>query len=486
MNIRMLSISISLGFIGILTLFLCARFSCLQGNSVLSINLENAISKNNIVDLLIIGSGPAGLQAAVYGGRAHLNTLVLEGREPGGLLTKTTLVENWPGEISILGPSIIQKLKAQALYHGAVFGPDTAVSVDFSKYPFEVKTEDNHTLYALSIIIATGATPKKLGIPGEETYWGMGVTTCAVCDAPFYKGSDVVVVGGGDSAVEEALQLAAYAKNITIMVRADAMRAAPSMQARLKGYSNIKVRYNVQVTEIHGDQNGVTDITVLNNKTNETQKESINGVFLAIGHVPNTWIFKGQIDLYDSGHVVVDYQNQQTSVPGVFVAGDVADKEFRQAGVAAGDGIKAALSASKFLMQKGYNEDLVNKLNKHRVTVYDQLLEDVIVQLESIADFETKVEKRSGLTIIDFYADYCPSCMQMLPVFNAVAHQYTNKVGFFKVDTEKAQSLVEKLHVPKVPCLLAFQDGKLVARYNTVMTKAELINLIEELLCSCK
>lgn len=479
MNSRILGLSIAL--LTATALFLGIRFSNVQGNGAL-IDLKKALSYKNVVDVLIIGSGPAGSQAGVYGGRAHLNTIVLEGREPGGLLTKTTLVENWPGKISILGPTIIQNLKGQAMYHGAEFGADTAVRVDFSTYPFVVETEDGHILHALSVIIATGATPKKLGIPGESEFWGIGVTTCAVCDAPFYKGYDVVVVGGGDSAVEEALQLASFAKTITIMVRGDAMRAAPSMQARLKGYSNIHVRYNVQLTEIHGDADGVTGISVLNNKTKEITKEPISGVFLAIGHQPNTAIFKGQVDLHDSGHIVVKGHSQQTSVPGVFVAGDVADREYRQAGVAAGDGIKAALDASKFLMDHGYDESIINGLKSRRVTAYDLQLIDELMRLESIDSFNLLVKGKPGVVIIDFYAEYCPSCMHMLPAFNAIAHQYKDKASFIKVDTEKAEDLVELLHVPKVPCLLVFKDGELAARYNETMSKAELASLVKGLI----
>jgi len=479
MNTRIVGISIA-ALCGA-ALFFGIKFSVVQGKGT-SIDIQKAFSKTNVVDLLIIGSGPAGLQASVYGGRAHLNTLCLEGREPGGLLTKTTLVENWPGEVSILGPSIIHKLKNQALYHGAEFGSDVAVRVDLSTYPFVVQTEDGHTINALSIIIATGATPKTLGVPGEKENWGVGVTTCAVCDAPFFKGHDVVVVGGGDSAVEESMQLAPYAKNITILVRGEAMRAAPSMQDRLKGYSNIKIRYNVQIKEIHGDADGVTGITVFNNKTNESALEPISGVFLAIGQEPNSDIFKGQLDLHESGHIVYDPHLQQTSVPGVFVAGDVADYEFRQAGVAAGDGIKAALSAGKFLMSHGYNELIVNQLKSSRMTVYDRQFEDTVSHLESLDDFKVSVESKAGVVIIDFYADHCSSCMHMLPVFNAVAHQYAGKVTFFKVDADKAPALVELLHVPKVPCLLAFKDGKLIARYNNIMTKPELGDFIKGLL----
>jgi thioredoxin reductase (NADPH) len=447
-----------------------------------TIDLSAALGKENVIDVLILGSGPAGSLAAVYAGRAHRYTWVLDGNEPGGLLTKTTLVENWPGELSIMGPDIINHLKLQAKHHGAHFLADTVSEVDFSTYPYVVKTEEGRVLNALSVIIATGATPKKLGIPGEERYWGMGVTTCAVCDAPFYKGLDVVVIGGGDSAVEEALQLASYARSITIMVRGAAMRAAPSMQARLAGYSNIKILYNTALTEIVGNQNGVTAIEVQDTVSGIAHQQPISGVFLAIGHVPNTEFLDHQVALEDSGHIKTFDRTQRTSVPGVFVAGDVADTLYRQAGVAAGDGIKAALDADMFLRDHGYNEALARALEDHRFWAYTDDQAQYVPTLETVEAFDKAIQEHPGIVVIDFYAHYCPLCMQMVPVFGVVAQQYADRANFFKVDIEQALELSLHLHVPKVPALLVFRNGKLIARYSTTMTKSELRILIDELL----
>ena len=314
--------------------------------------------------------GPAGLSAAVYGGRAGFNVLVFEGSMPGGLLTQTTMVENWPGNIEIMGPEVIKNLKAQATKWGAKFSLDLVEKVDFTQWPFKLETADGHVIYALSVILATGATPRYLGIPGEKEFWGRGVTTCAVCDAPFYKGEDVVVVGGGDSAAEEAMQLAPYAKNITVLVRADKMRASVAMQNRLKEFSHIKVRYNVQIKEVLGNDVQVTGITLLNNKDNTTEHMPISGVFLAVGHIPNTVFLKDAIKLEPSGHIHLPDRTQQTTVKGVFAAGDVADDRYRQAGVSAGHGISAALDATFFLNEIGFKEEHQAEINRsHRAYV---------------------------------------------------------------------------------------------------------------------
>ncbi|HEV2916389.1 MAG TPA: FAD-dependent oxidoreductase [Candidatus Babeliales bacterium] len=463
-------------------LLIVIRFSTMQGQPV--IDLKAALTKDNVIDILIIGSGPAGLLAAVYGGRAHHNTWVLEGNEPGGLLTKTSLVENWPGEISIMGQDIINHLKAQAERQGANFLADTAVRVDFSVYPYVIYTEEDRILHALSVIIATGATPKKLGIPGEEQFWGLGgVSNCAICDAPQFQGLDVVVVGGGDAAVEEALQLAPYVASVTIMVRSNAMRAAPSMQARLKGYSNITVRYNVILTEIEGNQTGITSITVKDLVTDISTKEPMSGVFLAIGHVPNTWVFKDQIKLTPSGHIVlIDniHRTQQTSVPGVFVAGDVADMLYRQASIAAGDGARAAIDADGFLRERGYNESLAAQLEDRRFIMYTESQTNPIIPLESIQEFNTYVRNYNGWVAVDFYAEYCPSCLNMLPVLEYVAKQYADRVKFFKVDIEKSPELATYLKVKNVPTFILYNNGNIVVQNNKPLTKSELRVLLDE------
>jgi thioredoxin reductase (NADPH) len=472
------------GLLGLL-LITVIRFSTMQGGPI--IDLRAAFDKDNVVDILIIGSGPAGLQAAVYGGRAHHNTWVLEGNEPGGLLIKTTIVENWPGEISILGKDIINNLKMQAEHQGAQFLPDTAARVDFSVYPYVVYTEEGRVLHALSIIIATGATPKKLGVPGEEEFWGHGVTNCAVCDAPNFEGLDVVVVGGGDAAVEEALQVAPHAASVTIMVRGDSMRAVPSMKARLAGYSNIKIRYNVVITEIEGKEQGlasvVTQISVRDTKTDVITKEPISGVFLAIGQIPNTWVFRDTVSCLPSGHIRLadqEYRTQKTSVPGVFVAGDVADVLYRQAGVAAGDGTKAALDADEFLRERGYNEFIAQQLEDRRFIAYNDTRTSPVDSLYTIEDFNVRAQE--GLMAIDFYAEYCPSCLHMLPVVGALARQYADRMQFFKINIEESPELAAYLQVERVPTFMIFRDGNLVSRNNKVMTRSELRLLIDHVL----
>ncbi len=226
--------------------------------------------KKNVYPIVIIGSGPAGLSAGLYGARAKKKTLVIEGAKPGGLLTETSYVENWPGFKAILGRELMKELKEQAAHFGASFLEDSVEKVDFSKWPYEIYTEDGKIIYALTVIIATGASPSPLNIPGEKEFWGRGVTTCAICDAPFYANKNVVVIGGGDSAIAEAIQLSAYANKITILVRKDKMRAAATNQELLIGYPKVSIIYNIEPKEILGDAKHVTGIKLYNTKTKET------------------------------------------------------------------------------------------------------------------------------------------------------------------------------------------------------------------------
>lgn len=445
-------------------------------------DMGNAFDKKNVVDVLVIGSGPAGSTAAVYAKRGGFNVVVLEGYEPGGLLTKTTEVENWPGNTTIMGPDLVDNMRNHAMHFGAEYIFDSVMSVDASVYPFVVKTDFEHTFHALSLIVATGATPKKLGIEGEEEYWGRGVTTCAICDAPFYKGKDVIVVGGGDSAAEEAMQLSSYARSITIMVRKDQMRAAQSMQERLKNYNNITVRYNVEVVAIKGNGDSVTHINVLYNQMDKVVTEEIDGVFLAIGHTPNATFLNDQVALSDHGHIVLQERSQKTSVPGIFAAGDVEDPTYRQAIVSAGSGSKAALDAEHFLRTHGYGDKIKEQLKDRRYSgqeqkeqpILDDELGEAVVEISTIKEFEQYTHDQSGLVLIDFYAETCPSCMQMLPAYKSLAQQCPD-VTFLKVDTDEAEdALLDRLHVHSIPCVLSLYNGDLAARYNQVMNEKEL------------
>lgn len=301
--------------------------------------------------LIIIGSGPAGLTAGIYAARANLKPLIIEGKNPGGQLMNTTAVENWPGEKSIMGPQLMMQMKEHAQHFGCEFLTEMVTSVDFSKRPFAITTDHNKTLYAQSIVISTGAVPKRLGCPGEDQYWGKGVTTCAVCDGAFYKNKKVLIVGGGDTAMEDASFMTKFTKDITVIQNLDALTASVPMQKRILDNPDIKVLYTSTVTEIHGDGSRATGATIKNSTSGEITKLDADGIFIAIGLTPNTAIFKGQINLDKYGYITPT-KHTQTNVEGVFACGDVIDYRYRQAITSAGSGCMAALDAERYLASK--------------------------------------------------------------------------------------------------------------------------------------
>ena len=442
-------------------------------------DFANLEGKKNVYPIVIIGSGPAGLTAGLYGARAKKKTLIIEGGKPGGLLTETSYVENWPGFKAILGKDLMTGIKEQVARLGANFLEETVEKVDFSQWPYVIQIDDGTIMYALTVIIATGATPSRLGIPGENEFWGRGVTTCAICDAPFYNGKDVVVIGGGDSAVAEAIQLAAYSRAVTILVRKDKMRAAAASQDLLLGFKNISVMYNIEPKEILGDDKHVTAIKLFNNKTNVTLDMPIDGVFLAIGHNPNTKLFKGSVKLDKNGYIVLKDNTCATSVPGVFAAGDVEDARYRQAIVSSGHGSCAALDADAFLNEIGFNADVAARLDDTQIAAVT-IVPSLVRHVASLNELEQELKDAKTPVFVDFYADYCPSCMQMLPHFNATAQQFKDHALFISVDVAERPDIAAKYFVSKIPAILVFKDNALVARYNTAMGKKELNELAAE------
>lgn len=303
---------------------------------------------------LIIGSGPAGYTAAIYASRANMAPIVLEGPAPGGQLTTTTEVENFPGyPKGITGPQLMDDLRAQAQRFDADLRQGIATAVDFSKRPFAVTVNGSDTVLADTVIIATGASARYLGLPDEQKYLGMGVSACATCDGFFYRNRTVAVVGGGDTACEEALYLASLAEKVYLIVRKPYLRASKVMQQRVFDNPKIQILFNTNTLGLFGDEvvEGAHLVEYTGTDKEDKFDISIDGFFLAIGHKPNTDVFRGQIELDDAGFIVLKGNSSATSVPGVFAAGDVADTVYQQAVVAAGMGCRAALDAERFMLE---------------------------------------------------------------------------------------------------------------------------------------
>ena len=301
--------------------------------------------------VVIIGSGPAGLTAALYAARANLEPLVVRGLQPGGLIATTSEVENYPGFVEGVGGfELAENMEKQAERFGTKFKDALIEQVDFSARPFKLTTDSGELITADTLIVSTGASPRKLGVPGEEQLANRGVSYCATCDGFFFRGKKVVVVGGGNSALDEGLFLTRYVDELVVVHRRDSLRADPVLQER--AFSNPKVRFiwDSTVTAIQGDQS-VSGVEIQNLKTGEVSTLATNGVFPYIGHVPNTWIFQGKLDLDENGYIIAD-DRTRTKVPGVFAAGDVVDHIYRQAITAAGDGCKAAMEATWFLAEQ--------------------------------------------------------------------------------------------------------------------------------------
>jgi thioredoxin reductase (NADPH) len=302
---------------------------------------------DKVRNVIIIGSGPAGLTAAVYAARANLEPLMIEGVEAGGQLMLTTDVENYPGFIDgIMGPELMERFRKQAGRFGTEFVTDNVTRVDFGRRPFLVATSDRE-LAARSVVISTGAAARMLGVPGEKELLGHGVSTCATCDGFFFRNHELVVVGGGDSAMEEAIFLTKFASKVTVVHRRDQLRASKIMQDRAFDNPKIEFVWDSVLTEVFGDGK-VAGVRLKNVKTGEEREFATGGVFVAIGHTPNTKLFEGQLNLSE-GYIVTTGEDTMTSVPGVFAAGDVVDFRYRQAITAAGMGCMAAIDAERFL-----------------------------------------------------------------------------------------------------------------------------------------
>lgn len=461
-----------------------------------SIDIKALANKRDVVPLVVIGSGVAGLGAAIHAARSRIKTIVIRGDEPGGLLTKTTYVENWPGSKPVLGRDLIDQLTDQAQELGGAlikFADDTVESIDTSAWPFTLQLVGGEMIKAMTIIIATGATPKTLNVPGEKEYWGRGVTTCAICDAPFYKEKDVVIVGGGDSAVEEALQLLQYARQVTILVRKEAMRAGASSQERLRSIPAIRVRYGVAIERIEGDGERVTGIQIRKLQENTLEHLPIDGVFLAIGHSPNSQLFAKALDVDDQGYIRLQGRTQATSLPGVFAAGEVDDYRYRQADVEVAEGKKAAMDAIAFLYDSGFSDEPTSSdkpASSDEISSGEDALAlkssrgfgstTIATTLEEVKDLASK----SLLTALYFCDPSSPESVERMDGVVTLIHQVDSHIPAAKVVVSQSPELAKAFFVSqdKMPCLVMV-DGraKLAGRYAGPMTEIDVLTFVKQL-----
>lgn len=472
---------------GFLFFILIAVPSCKGETAVFDVN--NLIGKENLVDVLICGSGPAGLNAAIHGARSGLKTVVLEGAEPGGQLTKSSGVENYPGFSKIPGMELIDTVRKQTEDFGAEFLSDAIVGVDFSSWPYKVTTEGGLTIHAMTLIVATGSSPKMLGVPGEELYYGRGVGHCAICDGPFYKGQQVVVIGGGDSAVEEAVQLINFGVGkVIVLVRADRMRAIKSGQDRLKKEDRVQIKHNTGVIEILGDGNGVVGVKVFDKETGEYIIEA-KAVFEAIGSTPNTGFLQGKAQMDERGYLKMKDRSQETTIKGVYAAGDVESNRPKQAIIASGMGCQAGIEAVKFLTEElGLDRKFMSKLKyyKGKATGQESDKDSHVVQAKEITSgeqFKKEVlDKNSGLVLVDFYTESCVICKKVSKDLEGLETDFAGKLKLFKIDAmgKDVIAVAQQYSVTQVPRLLLFKNGNILKDYSgqvpTIVDLTDLLN----------
>ncbi len=452
-----------------------------------------------VENLVIIGSGPAGYTAAIYAGRANLKPLMFEGLQsgglPGGQLMTTTEVENFPGfPEGIQGPMLMDRMRAQAERWGAELITEDVVSVDFSQRPFTIKSE-NHEVKAHSIIIATGATARRLNLPGETEYWTKGISACAICDGatPMFRHAELAVVGGGDTAAEEAIYLTKYGSKVNLIVRRDEMRASKSMQDRVLNNPKITVHWNSAPLDAYG--NGfLAGLTLQNTQTKEVTKLPVTGLFYAIGHTPNTDLFKGQLELDETGYIVT-YKGVHTSIEGVFAAGDVQDHEYRQAITAAGTGCMAALLAERWLS----HENLIAEYHQSvEASIEASYLPNGTADLETAVineDFDPSQTYFSGgyalrklyhdsskLLLVKYVAPGCGPCHVLKPILKKMVDGYGGQIQLIEIDIAAEPDIAQSAGVNGTPTVQFFKNTELVGQMIGIKPRKEYQALIEQYL----
>lgn len=452
-----------------------------------------------VENLVIIGSGPAGYTAAIYAARANLKPVMFEGFQagglPGGQLMTTTEVENFPGfPEGITGPKLMERMKAQAERWGTECYTEDVTEVDLTQRPFTVRSSERE-FKTHSIIIATGATARRLRLPSEDKYWSNGISACAICDGatPIFKNEELAVVGGGDSAAEEAVYLTKYGSHVHLLVRRDQMRASKAMQDRVLNNDKITVHWNSEPVDVFGENGRMSGIKVKDTVTGEERDLSVRGLFYAIGHTPNTKLFQNYLELDSVGYIVVKPGTVETSLEGVYAAGDVQDHEYRQAISAAGTGCMAALSAERWLSANNLIQEY------HQKAEAEQPTQETETERETVADtpetFDLNATRHVGgyalrklfhesdrLIMVKYVSPTCGPCHTLKPILNKVADEYEGKIHFVEIDIAAEPDIAQNAQVTGTPTVQFFKDKELVKEMKGVKQKSEFRQVIDSYL----
>lgn len=434
-----------------------------------------------LIPVAVIGGGPAGLSAALYTARAQLKTIVFAGAQAGGELMGVKEIENWPGKEKMSGMQVMDDMIQQADHFGAQVINEQVVAIDVSRWPFAVRTEGGKLVYALSVILAMGGIAKRLAIPGAQEYWGKGVGSCTICEAPFQKGKDVAVVGGGDTSAERARQLAVYANKVYMIVREEKLQACATVQDYLKALANIQILLATSLEEIKGNDQGVTGMIIKDLKTSTKKEVPIGALYFAIGYTPNSALVSQLVTTDRDGFICVECLSQKTSVPGVFAAGNVAasDKAYGKAGVATGSGVKAGMDAISFLESLGYSKKIEQELAPQFYHDSSQPFLPLILSAQELEAYQKK--QPSKMLLLYFFADHCPTCRKMGAALLSMQSGYEGKIAMIKVDQSKSTDINKKYQVTAVPTVVILKNDAMVWQKTGMIDEKLLKEKLDEI-----
>lgn len=449
-----------------------------------------------VENLVIIGSGPAGYTAAIYAARANLKPVMFAGYQaggiPGGQLMTTTEVENFPGfPEGITGPELMERMQEQAKRWGTQCYTEDVTYVDLNMHPFTIRSTERECK-AHSIIIATGATAKRLNLPSEAQYWNKGISACAICDgaSPIFQGKELVVIGGGDSAAEEAIFLTKYGSHVHLLVRGEQMRASKTMQDRVLSNPKVTIHWHTEAIDVFGESGLMSGLKIRNNQTNQEDKLLAGGLFYAIGHTPNTDLFRGQLELDEAGYIITQPDSVSTSIAGVYGAGDVQDREYRQAVTAAGTGCMAALLAERWLSEN----NLIHEYHQDPQTT--EQVKDAPEAEQVVADteqsFDIQVTRHVGgfalrklfhqsnrLLMVKYVSPTCGPCHTLKPILDKVVDEYEGKIHFVEIDIEADPEIAQNAMVTGTPTIQFFKDKEILHHIQGVKQKSEYRQIID-------